>query len=577
MAILDNVDHQPSAAGAAAHPWLAHYPDGVKWDMEIVPRPLFTLLDDAVAHDRSKTCTNFLGKTLSYGAISDQVEQAAAGLQRLGIVKGDRVGLLLPNCPSFIVYYFAALRIGAIIVNFNPLYTVEELEQQARDSGIRVLVTLDLKQLFDKAHDLLKQNVMERMIVCSFAGMLPATKAVLFRLLKSGNLAHPDRSEVSDRIALDSNVRDNDGRFVEAEIEPLRDVAVLQYTGGTTGVPKGAMLTHANLYANVQQVIAWAPGLTYGEERMFGALPFFHVFAMTVVMNFAIARGAEIVMMPRFVLDDALKLIAKTKPSLMPGVPTLFNAIMNHPKLANFDLSSLKYCISGGAALPVEIKKRFEEQTGCRLVEGYGLSEASPVVCCNHVDGHAKDGSIGQPLPQTIVSLRNLDDLSVEVPQGERGEICIKGPQVMPGYWKNPDETAQTFVDGFLRTGDVATMDEEGYFFIVDRIKDLIICSGYNVYPRRIEDAIYTHRAVQEVTVIGIPDDYRGEAPKAFIRLRHGANATAEDIMKHLEPKLSRIELPAQIEFRDELPKTLIGKLSKKELREEESERRTSA
>lgn len=559
------------------HPWLTRYPDGVDWHMEFAPRPLYSILDDALANHGSGVCTNFLGKTLTYREIGDQVEHAASGLQRLGIRKGDRIGLLLPNCPSFIVYYFAALRLGAIVVNFNPLYTVEELAAQARDSGISLMVTLDLKQLFEKSEELLRQGLMEHVIVCAFPAMLPATKAVLFRLLKGSNLAHPNRSDVKDRVIFDSDLRSNDGEFMPAEIDPVNDVAVLQYTGGTTGLPKGAMLTHANLFTNVHQVIAWAPGLPYGEERMFGALPFFHVFAMTVVMNFAIARAAEIVIMPRFVLDDALKLISKTKPTLMPGVPTLFNAIMNHPKIASFDLSSLKFCISGGAALPVEAKQRFEALTGCRIVEGYGLSEASPVVSCNPVDGVSKSGSIGQPLPQTIISLRDLDDPAREVPAGQKGEICIKGPQVMLGYWNSPEETAATFVDGFLRTGDVATVDEDGYFFIVDRIKDLIICSGYNVYPRRIEDAIYTHPAVEEVTVVGIPDDYRGEAPKAFVRLRSGHTATADDIMRHLEPKLSKIELPAEIEFRSELPKTLIGKLSKKELRQEEQERRTSA
>jgi long-chain acyl-CoA synthetase len=277
------------------------------------------------------------------------------------------------------------------------------------------------------------------------------------------------------------------------------------------------------------------------------------------------------------VLDDALKLITATRPTVMPGVPTLFNALINHPKLKSFDLSSLKFCLSGGAPLPVEVKHRFEELTGCKLVEGYGLSETSPVATCNPLEGPVKEGSIGLPLPGTILSLRALDDPAREVPLGEKGEICIAGPQVMVGYWNKPDETAGQFTpDRFLRTGDVARMDEEGFFFIEDRIKDLIICSGFNVYPRRIEEAIYEHPAVEEVTVIGVKDEYRGEAPKAFVKLKPGASASAADIMRHLEPKLSRIELPATIEFRDALPKTMIGKLSKKELKQEEAARRTS-
>jgi long-chain acyl-CoA synthetase len=352
---------------------------------------------------------------------------------------------------------------------------------------------------------------------------------------------------------------------------------VLQYTGGTTGTPKGAMLTHANISVNCQQGAAWATNLRDGQERTLAALPFFHVFAMTAVMNFALQEGAEIVIMPRFVLDEAMKLIDKTKPTVMPGVPTMFIAMLHHPRLKSFNLSSLKYCVSGGAPLPVDIKERFEKLTGCKVVEGYGLSETSPSVTCNPVEGPVKSGSIGQPLPGTIVSLRDLADPTREVPLGEKGEICVKGPQVMKGYWKRPAETAEQLVGDFLRTGDVGIMDEEGFIYIVDRIKDLIICSGYNVYPRRVEEAIYEHPAVEEVTVIGIKDQYRGEAPKAFIKLKAGKTVTEADIRKHLEGRLSKIEMPSQIEFRDALPKTMIGKLSKKELKAEEEARRRAS
>jgi long-chain acyl-CoA synthetase len=333
------------------------------------------------------------------------------------------------------------------------------------------------------------------------------------------------------------------------------------------------MLTHANISVNCQQGTAWATNLVSGQERTLAALPFFHVFAMTAVMNFALTEGAELVIMPRFVLGDAMKPIDQTKPTVMPGVPTMFIAMLNHPKLKSFDLSSLKYCISGGAPLPLDVKQRFEALTGCKVVEGYGLSEASPSVTCNPVEGPVKEGSIGQPLPGTIVSLRDLADPNREVALGEKGEICVRGPQVMKGYWKRPEETAAQFVGEFLRTGDVGIMDEDGFIFIVDRIKDLIICSGYNVYPRRIEEAIYEHPAVEEVTVIGIKDEYRGEAPKAFIKLKAGATMTKEDIKKRLEPKISKLEMPVEIEFRDALPKTMIGKLSKKELKAEEAAR----
>jgi long-chain acyl-CoA synthetase len=337
------------------------------------------------------------------------------------------------------------------------------------------------------------------------------------------------------------------------------------------------MLTHANLTVNCQQSAAWATNLLRGQERTLAALPFFHVFAMTAVMNFALQEGTEIVMMPRFVLGEALKLIDKTRPTVMAGVPTMFIAMLNHPRLASFDLSSLKYCVSGGAPLPVEVKEKFEQLTGCTIVEAYGLTEAAPGVTCNPVDGPVKSGSIGQPLPGTIVSIRGLADPAREVATGEKGEICVKGPQVMKGFWKKPDETANQFVGEFLRTGDVGIMDQEGFIFIVDRIKDLIICSGYNVYPRRIEEAIYEHPAVEEVTVIGIKDPYRGEAPKAFIKLKAGMAATEADIRSHLEPKLSKIEMPGEIEFRHTLPRTLIGKLSKKELKAEEEGRRRAS
>jgi long-chain acyl-CoA synthetase len=554
--------------------WLTRYPKGVDWHQKLTPAPLYQLLDDAVAKFGSRPCTNFLGKVLTYREIAAMVDRAAAGLQKLGVKKGTKVGLFMPNCPTFIVYYFATLKAGGTVVNYNPLYTLEELTFQVKDSETELMVTLDLKLLFDKVEGLMKAGTLKRAIVASFPALLPGAKSVLYKLFKGKDLAHPTKSPVAANIIADADVRKNDGQYQKQAIDPLNDVAVLQYTGGTTGTPKGAMLTHANVNTNCQQGAAWATNLVPGKERVLAALPFFHVFAMTAVMNFAVANGAEIVIMPRFVLDDAMKLIDKNKPTVMPGVPTMFIAMLNHPKLASFDLSSLKFCLSGGAPLPVDVKQKFEKLTGCKLVEGYGLSEASPSVTCNPLDGPVKEGSIGQPLPGTIVSLRDLADPTKEAPQGEKGEICIKGPQVMKGYWKKPEETANQFAGDYLRTGDVGIMDEEGFIFIVDRIKDLIICSGYNVYPRRIEEAIYEHPAVEEVTVIGINDGYRGEAPKAFIKLRAGAKATEDDIRKHLEPKISKIEMPAEIEFRDALPKTMIGKLSKKELKAEEEQRR---
>ncbi len=565
--------HAPSPEGEAHLPWLRRYPEGVDWHMPLTVAPLYRLIDEAVSKHGTLPATSFFGKSHSYAQIGSLVDKTAAGLQRLGVKKGTKVGLFLPNTPTFIIYFFAILKAGGTVVNFNPLYTVSELADQIKDSDTELMVTLDLKALFEKVDALLQLETLPRAIVCSFSSLLPHTKATLFRLFRSKEIARPLASAARDRVILDADVLAGNEALHPVSIDPMSDVAVLQYTGGTTGTPKGAMLTHANIYVNAQQVTAWAPDLLDGAERVLGILPFFHVFALTVVMNFGIAKAAEIIIMPRFLLDDALKLITKSRPTVMPGVPTLFNAIMHHPKIKTFDLSSLKFCLSGGAALPVEVKEKFEAITGCKVVEGFGLSETSPVATCNPINGPVKSGSIGLPLPATIVSLRDLADPSKEVPQGEKGEICIKGPQVMLGYYKRDAETAQQFIGDYLRTGDIARMDDEGFFFIEDRIKDLIISSGFNVYPRRIEEAIYEHKAVEEVTVIGIKHEKRGEAPKAFIKLKAGMTATEEEILEHLSPRISKIEMPAAIEFRDTLPKTMIGKLSKKELKAEEAGR----
>ena len=561
----------PGSSKQSASPWLNRYPSDVDWHMQFTSDPLYRLMDVAVANHGSSTATNFLGKTMNYAELGRLVDRATAGLQALGVGRGSRVGLFLPNTPTYIIYYFAILRTGATVVNFNPLYSHEELVFQVEDSQTDLMITLDLVALFSKIEKLLVEGHLKRALVCSFSSLLPSTKSVLFRLFKSKEIAHPAKSSAAGKIISETAVLANDGAYKKVAINPTADIAVLQYTGGTTGIPKGAMLTHYNLSSNMQQIMAWCGGLEPTKEKIIGILPFFHVFAMTGVMNLGIATAAEIIMMPRFVLNDALKLIASTRPTIMPAVPTVLNAMLNHPAIKTFDLSSLKFCLSGGAPLPLEVKRGFEELTGCKVVEAYGLSETSPGATFNPFDGPVKNGSIGQPLPGTTVSIRAVDDPSKEMPLGQEGEICIKGPQVMKGYWNKPEETANVFHDGFLRTGDVGKMDDDGFIFITDRIKDMIICSGFKVFPRHLEEKIYQHPAVEEVTVIGIKDSYRGEAPKAFIKLKAGMTATGADILKFLEPKLSKLEMPSQIEFRDALPKTMIGKLSKKELKQEEA------
>jgi len=551
--------------GRENRPWLKRYPPDVAWDQTFTPTLVSTLLDDAVAAFGSRPCTYFLGKSLSYAEIGALSDRVAKGLRALGVGEGVKVGLLLPNSPTFVIFYFGILKAGGTVVNFNPLYSLDEIESQIRDSDTKIMVTLDLALLFNKVEALLARGALEKAVVADFASLLPTLKALGLKLTHRVRLARVGASPMKRNIVRARTLLHNDGRYTRPVITPDA-IAVLQYTGGTTGTPKGAMLTHANISINVAQVKLWRDQPAKKTDRVLGILPLFHVFAMTTVMNFGIASGMEIILLPKFELIETLKLIGKLKPTVMPGVPTLFNAMLRHPRIKRFDLSSLEFCISGGAALPVELKRGFEKLASCHLIEGYGLSETSPVATCNPPD-LAKEGSIGLPLPATEISIRSLDNPAEEMECGQPGEICIAGPQVMTGYWKKPEETEAAFVGRFFRTGDVGYMDEEGYVFIVDRIKDMINAAGFKVYPRRIEDALYGHSAVAEVCVVGVPDDYRGEAPKAFVRLKEGQEATAIELIAFLRPKLSKLELPVAIEFREELPKTMIGKLSKKELR----------
>ena len=531
---------------------------------------VISYFDQAVSRFPDNPCVDFLDKKYSYREIDELVSRTAKGLQQMGVRKGSKVGLCLPNTPYHVICYYAILKAGGTVVNFNPLYSLSEIAYQIDDSGTEIMITLNLKQIYPKVHACLETTGLQRIVVCAMSDILPPVKSMLFQVLKRSEIADFPKDPAHMSFTRLSNT---DGHYsaVTAETD---DLAVLQYTGGTTGQPKGAMLSHGNIAANTLQIRQCIPTVVEGEEKMLGVLPFFHVFAMTVVMNFGISIGAELILLPRFELSQLLKTLQSKGATLFPGVPTIYTAINNAPNLSKLDLSSLTYCISGGAPLPVQTKASFEEATGCKLVEGYGLTECGPVATVNPFEGTIKAGSIGLPLNDTRISIQDPAEPGKEVPQGEKGEIVISGPQVMLGYWQRPEATASTIINGGLHSGDIGYADEDGYIFLVDRIKDLIICSGYNVYPRHIEDALYCHPGIAEAIVIGVDDEYRGQAPKAFVKLAAGyEDLDSETIKTFLQDRLSRIEMPKDIEIREDLPKTMVGKLSKKELVEEQQAR----
>jgi long-chain acyl-CoA synthetase len=558
---------QKAPVSERPHPWEASYPEGLRWDAAIPVKPLPALVDEAVAAFSGRPCLEFLGKKYSYKEFGALVARAAKGFREQGVAKGVRVGLFLPNSPYYVICYHAVLKAGGTVVNFNPLYAEREIARQINDSGARILVTMNLNSLYRKLAGRLEDTCLEKIVVCRMTGALPFPEKALFALMK--------RSEVSSIPADARHVKfdkliANDGVCAPVEIDPEKDIAVLQYTGGTTGLPTGAELTHANLYANVVQTRMWATGVRPGEEKMLAVLPLFHVFGMTGVMNVGLMIGAEIVLLPRFKVSEVLKTIDKQRPTVFMGVPTMYSAINGQKDLDKYDLSSLNYCLSGGAALPMSIKTTFETLTGCVLVEGYGLSEAGPVCTINPFTGAYRPDSIGLPIPGTTVKIASLKHPDKLVPLGEHGEICVAGPQVMAGYRNSPEANQAAFVGGHLHTGDVGYMDADGYVYLIDRIKDLIITGGFNVYPRMVEEAVYLHPAVEEVVVCGVPDAHRGEVIKAYVKLRDGAELKAGALREFLKDKLAGFEIPRRVEFRDALPKTLIGKPSRRALIEEE-------
>lgn len=539
------------------HPWEDNYPASLDWRAPIETKPLTALLDDAVAAYPDNPCIEFLGKRYDYEDVAELVNRVAKGLQAQGIGKGDRVGLLLPNCPYYVIFFFGVLKTGATVVNYNPLYAKREITRQIIDSETRIMITLNLKTLYPKIANELLGDVLEKIIVCRMRDVLPFPSMLLFAFLNRKEIAS---IPIDEHHLPYETLIDNDGAPTPVTIQPDEDLAVLQYTGGTTGTPKGAMLTHANLYANTVQTGLWAVTATPGSEKFFGILPLFHAFGMTGVMNTCLYYGGELILQPRFNVKDILKAIEDQKPTVFLGVPTMFSAINSSGDVGKYDLSSLNLCISGGAPLPLHIKSKFEELSGCTLVEGYGLTETGPVCTVNPFEGENKEGSVGLPLPGTLIEITDRNNPDIVLPLGEHGEICVSGPQVMVGYLNRPDENIATFHGGRLHTGDVGYIDADGYVFIIDRIKDLILNGGFNVYPRMVEEAIYLHPAVEETVVCGVPHRHRGEIVKAYVKLRPDTTLTSAELRAFLKDKLATFELPSRVEFRDELPRTLIGK-----------------
>ncbi|WP_052945242.1 long-chain-fatty-acid--CoA ligase [Acidisphaera rubrifaciens] len=539
--------------------------DQISPDQRVAPPPAETLPDmlaQSGARFGDRPAVEFLGRRWTYSALGALVARAARGLQAAGVTPGMRVALCLPNTPYYVIYYFAALQAGAIVVGCNPLYVERELVHQLNDAGAEVLVTVDLEMIAAKLRAAVPQTQVRLVVVCPMAAVLPAHKGLLYRAFRRRETARMPRDPAWVRHA---DIIADATPPAPVPVAP-GDIAALQYTGGTTGVPKGAMLTHGGLLANARQVHAHFPSFEEGRERMLAVLPLFHVFALTALLNAAVLTGAELILQPRFVLDDLMRAMERQRPTIFAGVPTLYAAINDACARQPRDLSSLKVCVSGGAPLPAEVRDRFKTLTGCRLVEGYGLTECSGVATCNPPDGVIKNGSIGVPMQGTVIELRDIAPPHAIVPQGERGEICIRGPQVMAGYWHNPAATEAVMIDGALRTGDIGRVDEDGYVYVLDRLKELILCSGYNVYPSVIEAALYSHPAVAEALVIGVPDPYRGQAPVAFVALHPGQEVTPAALRAHLETQISKIEMPKAIEIRASLPRTMVGKLSKKEL-----------
>ncbi len=549
-------------------PWLKSYAPGIP---ESLKYEVITVVDGM-----ERTCDEFpdtdalifVDAKITYTQLRSMINIFANALIDMGVKPGDKVAMLLPNVPQIVIASYAAWKIGAVVVMNNPLYSDRELEYQLNNSGSTVLVCLDL--LGPRMIDLMPKTPVQKIVIAHIRDHLSFPKKQLLPIVaRDKHRKIPKTENVFEWSDLLKKYPDDDpGNKAQFE-----DLASLQYTGGTTGVSKGVMLTHKNLSCNVQQIISWFPGFERGKLTELGVLPLFHSFGLTTVMNLSIWQGWTDVLIPRPEPDAILEAVSKYRVNFYPAVPTMYVGVLNHPNIQKYDLSSIEGCFSGAAPLPLEVIKDFEEKTGAQICEGYGLSETSPVATINPYGGETRAGSIGLPVPDTEIRLVDLEEGTRDVGPDEEGEVIIKGPQVMTGYYNMPDETAKTLKNGWLYTGDIGKLDENGYFYIVDRKKDMIIAGGYNIYPRDIDEVLFEHPAILEACAVGIPDEYRGETVKAFVVLKPGESLTEEEIIHYCKDKLAKYKVPRMIEFIDELPKSGVGKILRKELRKMEMEK----
>ncbi|WP_047150558.1 long-chain-fatty-acid--CoA ligase [Aneurinibacillus tyrosinisolvens] len=548
--------------------WVSSYPSEIPQTLLYPSIPLYNVLLDTAQQYPDHPALFFMGKEMTYAELLEDCYRFANAIQRLGVKKGDRVAVMLPNTPQAVIAYYGALLAGVVVVQTNPLYTERELEHQMADSGAETMVCLDL--LYPRVMKVKGMTSLKNIIVTGIKDyLLPKKSAVPACPVEAGT-ARKGAGGAGGGVYLFTALLAQAGRDpVQTPIDPEQDLALLQYTGGTTGKAKGVMLSHANLVANVIQCDAWFYKAKKGQEKILAALPFFHVYGMTVAMNLGIYAAGKLILIPRFDVNMILKLISTQKPTVFPGAPTMYIGLLNHPELGKYDISSIEACLSGSAPLPVEVQQKFEALTGGRLVEGYGLTECSPVTHANPIWEERISGSIGLPWPDTDCKIVDVET-GEEVPQGTVGELCVKGPQVMKGYWNQEEETKACLQDGWFMTGDICSMDKDGYFYVVDRKKDMIIAGGFNIYPREIEEVLYEHPAIKEAAVAGVPDPYRGETIKAYIVVKEEEAVTEEELNSYCRSKLAAFKVPRIYEFREDLPKTMVGKVLRRVLVEEE-------